>query len=115
MEELVTLKEAKRSQNLPLDVSVGDKEYQDILDAAHAVVEARVKNRVSGATEWAAVVDAWDSDTAPRDVIRGIKFMFGYLKRRTGDDTEQDVPLGPTGLPLVLEILLGNYSDRSLA
>jgi hypothetical protein len=115
MEVLVTLKQAKASLKLPIDVTADDKDMQATLDAAHTVAERRIKQRRSDAAAWEAVVDAWDSDSAPRDVIQGIKFLFGYLWRRRGDDVQLAEVLGPTGLPLTAELLLGDYGDRTIA
>ena len=115
MEILVDLKTAKRSLKLPLDVTAEDKDLQLKLDVAHEVIEDYIKQRrdADDGVTWAAEVDAWDADSAPKRVVQAIVLQFADLYRFRGDDVESRQQ--PDDLAPGVRALLKRLRDPALA
>lgn len=113
MEELVTLVQMKRHLNVE-GLTDHDAKIQDYLDVAHEVVIDYVKQRRSGATDWAAEVDAWTEDTVPMRVKAAIMRQCAELFRFRGDDG-QDPPRAQGELAPGVTQLLYRMRDPALS
>ena len=106
LQELVTLEQAKSHLKLSLDIDTEDEDLQLKLFIAHEVVMDYLTQRLDDADAWAATVQAWTADTAPKRVIGAILVQFGELYRSRGDDVDrrETQPLG-TLCPDVVKLL----------
>lgn len=114
MEHLITLAQAK--DRLKLSSIAEQEDLQLMLDSAHGIIEDFVKQRISEADEWIAIVDAWTDDTAPGLVIQAILLQFGAMYRFRGDD-EPGVRSGfdDDGLAMGVAGLLRRLRDPAVA
>ena len=85
---LVTLDELKA--HLKISGTDDDDDLEAKLAEAEAIVLGYVNQRVSDGDDWSDTVNAWTSETAPREVRAAIKMQAGELYRYRGDDEAAD-------------------------
>lgn len=117
-EELVTLSQAKRHCNIPLDEHDHDDSVRMYLEQAQEIILDYVKQRVDAteATAWAVVVEAWTDETAPRQVLAAILRLTAHLYRDRGDEfpgQRLESELGE--LPRDVTMFLHRLRDPALA
>ena len=116
MAELVSLDQAKAHVRYPEDIHAEDDDLQRKLTMAQAIVIDHAKQRISGATEWAAEVDAWTDETAKHLVIQAIVLQFGAMVADRGDDlVSKRSAFDENGLAHGVNGLLRRVSDPALS
>ena len=86
MDLLITLKQAKQHLKLPTDVTSEDADLLLKLQIAQDwIIDYVTQNREDN-DAWSTTVQAWEADTAPKQVLAAILVQFGVLYRNRGDD-----------------------------
>jgi hypothetical protein len=119
MQELVSVDLVKQHLRRT-DIAANSTEeslLQIYLDQAHAIVADYVNQRRSDGDAWAAEIDAWTEDTAPKQVLAAILRMTAHLYRFRGDDdsSSSQTTSGLGELPRDVTALLYGLRDPSLA
>ena len=109
----VTLEEAKMAAHITHDTE--DDALELMLDESETLVLDMVKNRVSDAEDWEAIVDAWDGATVPRDIKGAILHQFVAVERFRGGDEPKAEPVWTLGLAPRAWTVVRKYGDPSLA
>lgn len=110
MPDVITLDEARAHLNITTNAR--DADLNDKLAAATAVVISYLQRHDAA---WNAEMEAWTSDTIPRDVRHAILIMLGELDKRRGDEPNLEAPPDSISLPPTVRALLLRYKTPLLA
>lgn len=83
--ELIDLDQAKAHLRITHDA--WDDDVQLKLDLAHAVVADYISREDD---DWAAEIESWDDESAPKQVIAAVLVQLGELWRFRGDQMDGD-------------------------
>lgn len=88
--EIVDLDVAK--QHLRITSDHADDDVQMKLDIAHGMIEDYILSTEGRRAGWAAEIDSWDDETAPKPVVAAVLCQLEELWRFRGGQLEGEMP-----------------------